>query len=116
VIFAISVYCMVSRPLTIKADSEIVAAYGSAFAALDAGKNPYDSGTIVHFAERGERELGNFNYPPLELVPYHAVAKLVGSWMVCLALWAALEAEFPRAASAPRRATELRRAGQQRSD
>jgi hypothetical protein len=39
VISAIGVDCMVSRPLTIKADSEIVAAYGSAFAALDAGKN-----------------------------------------------------------------------------
>jgi hypothetical protein len=77
---AIGVYCAVSRPLTIKKDSEIVAAYASAFAALDAGKNPYDSGTIVHFAEHGAHELGNFNYPPVELVPYYAVAKLVGRW------------------------------------
>ena len=107
VIFAVGVYCMVSRPLTIKADSEIVAAYGSAFAALDAGKNPYDSGTIVHFAERGERELGNFNYPPLELVPYYAVAKLVGCWdhrvltatllIIQLAACALLWCTFPEA-------------------
>jgi hypothetical protein len=78
--FALGLYCAVSRPLTIKKDSEIVAAYGSAFAALDAGKNPYDSGTIVHFDERGEHKLGNFNYPPAELVPYYAVAKLWGHW------------------------------------
>jgi hypothetical protein len=79
-VFAVGVYCAVSRPLTIKKDSEIVAAYASAFAALDAGKNPYDSGTIVHFAEHGAHELGNFNYPPVELMPYYAVAKLVGRW------------------------------------
>jgi hypothetical protein len=79
-IFAVGVYCMVTRPLTIQRNSEIVAAYGSAFAALDAGKNPYESGTIVHFGEHGERKLGNFNYPPAELVPYYALAKLVGRW------------------------------------
>jgi hypothetical protein len=79
-VFALGLYCAVSRPLTIKQDSEIVAAYGSAFAALDAGKNPYDSGTIVHFDEHGEHKLGNFNYPPVEIVPYYAVAKLWGRW------------------------------------
>jgi hypothetical protein len=79
-IFAAGVYCMVSRPLGIQKDSEIVAAYGSAFDALDAGKNPYDSGSIIHFDEHGEHKLGNFNYPPAELVPYYAVYRLVGRW------------------------------------
>jgi hypothetical protein len=110
-VFALGLYCAVSRPLTIKHDSEIVAAYGSAFAALDAGKNPYDSGTIVHFDERGEHKLGNFNYPPAELVPYYVVAKLWGRWdhrvltsvllavqaLACVVLWITFRKRVPSA-------------------
>jgi hypothetical protein len=73
-------YFGVQRPLTIRANSEIIAAYGSAFAALDAGQNPYTSGTIVHHDEHGQNKLGNFNYPPVELIPYYAISKLVGRW------------------------------------
>jgi hypothetical protein len=73
-------YVAIQRPLTIRADSEIVAAYGSAFAALDAGQNPYTSRSVVHFDEQGRHELGNFNYPPVELVSYYGVSKLVGRW------------------------------------
>jgi hypothetical protein len=106
-VFAAGVYVAVQRPLTIRADSEIVAAYRSAFAALDAGQSPYSSGSVVHFDEHGEHKLGNFNYPPVELVPYYAVSKLVGRWdhrvltatLVVLQLAACLllRATFPRA-------------------
>lgn len=112
-VFTLGLYCAVSRPLTIEHDSEIVAAYGSAFAALDAGQNPYDSGTIVHFDERGEHKLGNFNYPPGELLPYYAVAKLSGRWdhrvltavlvavqgLACALLWSTFRKRVPSASS-----------------
>jgi hypothetical protein len=78
--FVAGLYCCVQRPLTIKPSSEIIAAYGSAFAALDAGQNPYTSGTIVHHDEHGQDKLGNFNYPPVELLPYYGISKLVGRW------------------------------------
>jgi hypothetical protein len=79
-VFAAGLYVAIERPLTIRADSEIVAAYGSAFAALDAGQNPYTSRSVVHFDEHGQHELGNFNYPPAELVSYYGISKLVGRW------------------------------------
>lgn len=79
-VFAVGLYFCVQRPLTIGQNAEIIEAYGSAFTALDAGQNPYTSGTIVHHDEHGQRKLGNFNYPPVELVPYYAVSKLAGRW------------------------------------
>jgi hypothetical protein len=79
-VFVAGLYVAIERPLTIRAGSEIVAAYGSAFAELDAGRNPYTSGAVVHFDEQGRHELGNFNYPPVELVSYYGVSKLIGRW------------------------------------
>jgi hypothetical protein len=79
-IFCASFYFVIERPLTVKPSSEIIAAYTSAFAALDAGANPYTCGCIVHFDSQGQTRLGNFNYPPLELLPYYGVAKLLGRW------------------------------------
>jgi hypothetical protein len=79
-VFLAGLYFCVQRPLTIGKNAEIIAAYGSAFAALDAGQNPYTSGTIIHHDEHRQNKLGNFNYPPAELVPYYAISKLVGRW------------------------------------
>ncbi len=79
-VFLAGLYFCVQRPLTIDKNAEIIATYGSAFAALDAGQNPYTCGTIIHHDEHGRNKLGNFNYPPAELTPYYAVSKLVGRW------------------------------------
>jgi hypothetical protein len=60
--------------------SEIVQVYDSVFSAIRAGRNPYTTGTIFHYAEFDEPVYGNFNYPPLEIHPYHLAYKTVGVW------------------------------------
>jgi hypothetical protein len=64
----------------IRSDSEIVKTYRSVFDALEAGKNPYTSGTIYHEIEGQGPVLGNFNYPPLEIYPYYLAYKIAGTW------------------------------------
>lgn len=66
--------------LVIRSDSEIVQTYKSTFDALEAGKNPYTSGTIFHEIEGAGTVLGNFNYPPLEIYPYYLAYKIAGTW------------------------------------
>jgi hypothetical protein len=66
--------------LVIKSDSEIVKTYQSVFDALDAGKNPYTSGTIYHEIEDQGPVYGNFNYPPPEIYPYYLAYRIAGTW------------------------------------
>jgi hypothetical protein len=61
-------------------DAEIVAYYRTAFAAMDAGANPYTAGTIWHLGEGGTTVYGNFNYPPGELIPYYLAYRVAGHW------------------------------------
>jgi hypothetical protein len=68
--------------LVIKTDSEIVRAYKSVFDALDAGKNPYTSGTIYHEIEGQRPVYGNFNYPPPEIYPYYLAYRIAGTWNI----------------------------------
>lgn len=66
--------------LVIRSDSEIVKTYRSVFDALEAGKNPYTSGTIYHEIEGAGPVYGNFNYPPLEIYPYYLAYRIAGTW------------------------------------
>jgi hypothetical protein len=66
----------------VRSDSEIVRAYGTVFEALEAGRNPYTSGTIYHEIESLGPVLGNFNYPPLEIYPYYLAYKIAGAWNI----------------------------------
>ena len=60
--------------------SEMVDYYRSVFKALDSGRNPYTSGTIVHLGEDGRPVYGNFNYPPAEIAPYYLAYRVFGRW------------------------------------
>jgi len=64
----------------VRTDSEIVKTYRGVFDALDAGRNPYTSGTIYHEIEGVGPVYGNFNYPPLEIAPYYLAYRLAGTW------------------------------------
>ncbi len=64
----------------LRPDAEIVRAYGTVFEALDAGANPYASGTIYHEIESVGPVYGNFNYPPLEIYPYYLAYRIAGRW------------------------------------
>lgn len=66
----------------IRSDSEIVKVYRSVFDALEAGQNPYTSGTIYHEIEGRGPVYGNFNYSPLEIYPYYLAYKIAGTWNV----------------------------------
>jgi hypothetical protein len=66
----------------VRTDSEIVKTYRGVFDALEAGKNPYTSGTIYHEIEGVGAVYGNFNYPPLEIFPYYLAFRLAGTWNV----------------------------------
>ena len=66
--------------LVIKSDSEIVRTYRTVFDALEAGKNPYTSGTIYHEIEGRGPVFGNFNYPPPEIYPYYLAYRIAGTW------------------------------------
>lgn len=61
-------------------DSEIVRTYRTVFDALERGKNPYTAGTIFHDIEDSGPVLGNFNYPPLEILPYYLAYRIAGTW------------------------------------
>jgi hypothetical protein len=66
----------------VRTDSEIVKTYQGVFDALEAGQNPYTSGTIYHEIEGVGPVYGNFNYPPLEIYPYYLAYRLAGTWNV----------------------------------
>jgi hypothetical protein len=68
----------------IRTDSEVVKAYKSVFDALEAGRNPYTSGTIYHEIEGQGPVFGNFNYPPLEIAPYYLAYKIAGTWNIAV--------------------------------
>jgi hypothetical protein len=68
----------------IRSDSEIVRAYATVFEAIEAGQNPYTSGTIYHEIEGYGRVLGNFNYPPLEIYPYYLAYRIAGTWNIAV--------------------------------
>ncbi len=68
----------------IRSDSEIVQAYATVFEAIEAGQNPYTSGTIYHEIEGYGRVLGNFNYPPLEIYPYYLAYRIAGTWNIAV--------------------------------
>ena len=59
---------------------ELVRHYESVFKTMDAGGNPYTSGTIFHMGEGGRVVYGNFNYPPMEIYPYYLAYRLAGRW------------------------------------
>ena len=65
---------------SLRADREIVAHYRSVFAALDQGRNPYHCGTIVHLDRNDRPVLGDFNYPPMEILPYDLARRIAGGW------------------------------------
>ena len=71
-------------------DSELVHYYGSAFAAMRAGQNPYTSGTIYHRAEFKKVVYGDFNYPPMEIYPYYAAYRIAGKWDSGVLTWTML--------------------------
>ena len=66
----------------LKPDSEIVRTYGDVFDALEAGRNPYTSGTIYHEIESSGPVYGNFNYPPAEILPYYLAYRIAGTWNI----------------------------------
>jgi hypothetical protein len=66
----------------IRSDSEIIRTYRTVFDALEAGKNPYTAGTIYHEIESRGPALGNFNYPPLEILPYYLAYRIAGTWNI----------------------------------
>ncbi|HVP91532.1 MAG TPA: hypothetical protein VMS75_09975 [Terriglobales bacterium] len=59
---------------------ELVRHYESVFKTIDAGGNPYTSGTVFHMGEGGRVVYGNFNYPPMEIYPYYLAYRLAGTW------------------------------------
>lgn len=61
-------------------NSEVVLVYADVFKALEDGNNPYQGNHIYHRIEGGEVVYGNFNYLPLEIIPYYAAYSLVGTW------------------------------------
>ncbi len=65
---------------SIDPEAEIVGFYRSAFETIDAGGNPYTSGTIFHRGEDGAAVYGNFNYPPAEIYPYYLAYRIAGRW------------------------------------
>ncbi len=67
---------------TISPRIELIPHYQGVFDALDSGKNPYTSGTIVHYPEGYKAVFGNFNYPPLEIYPYYLAYKIAGAWNI----------------------------------
>ena len=64
----------------LRPDPEIVRAYGTVFETLEAGRNPYTSGTIYHEIESVGPVFGDFNYPPLEIYPYYLAYRIAGAW------------------------------------
>jgi len=68
--------------VVLKPDSEIVRTYGTVFEALENGRNPYTSGTIYHEIEGLGPAYGNFNYPPVEILPYYLVYRIAGGWNI----------------------------------
>ena len=65
---------------SIDPEAEIVGAYRSVFETIEAGGNPYTSGTIFHRGEDGAPVYGNFNYPPAEIYPYYLAYLIAGRW------------------------------------
>jgi len=65
---------------SIDPESEIVVSYRSVFETIEAGRNPYTSGTIFHRGEDGAPVYGNFNYPPAEIYPYYLAYRIAGRW------------------------------------
>jgi len=61
-------------------NSEVVQVYDSVFSTIRDGRNPYTAGMIYHKAEFQKTVYGNFNYPPMEIHPYHLAATLAGAW------------------------------------
>ncbi len=66
--------------LTSDFNLELVRHYESVLKTIDAGGNPYTSGTIFHMGEGGRVVYGNFNYPPMEIYPYYLAYRLAGTW------------------------------------
>lgn len=66
----------------LRPDSEIVRTYGTVFEALESGRNPYTSGTIYHEIEGVGPAYGNFNYPPVEILPYYLAYRIAGGWNI----------------------------------
>ncbi|MFQ5977946.1 MAG: hypothetical protein ACE5OZ_07455 [Candidatus Heimdallarchaeota archaeon] len=61
-------------------NAEVVLVYADVFKALENGNNPYQGNHIYHRIEGGEAVYGNFNYLPLEIIPYYAAYSLAGTW------------------------------------
>jgi hypothetical protein len=78
-IAAAGIAAAAARGADLDPDAEVVRTYGSLFAAIAAGRNPYTCECIVHLTPAGPR-LGDFNYPPAEIWPYQAVQALLGDW------------------------------------
>ena len=66
--------------LTPDFNTELVRYYDGVLKTIDAGGNPYTSGTIYHAGEGGTTVYGNFNYPPAEIYPYYLAYRLAGTW------------------------------------
>ena len=75
-----------SEFVTINPDAEIIHHYQNVFDDLRNGRNPYTSGLIIHRAEFLRPVYGNFNYPPLEILPYYTAYRLTGTWDVTIFL------------------------------
>ncbi|MFN8121205.1 MAG: hypothetical protein U0237_02115 [Thermoleophilia bacterium] len=71
------------RALTLDPGAEVVGTYRTLFEALDAGRNPYTCGCVLHVTDGGVR-FGDFNYPPMELWPYRALEAVTGHWDVAV--------------------------------
>jgi len=65
---------------SLRPDREIISHYRSVFVALDQGRNPYHCGTIVHLDRDDRAVMGNFNYPPMEILPYDLARRVAGGW------------------------------------
>jgi len=61
-------------------NAEVVLVYADVFEVLDKGGNPYQGNQIYHRVENGEVVYGDFNYLPLEIIPYYAAYSLTGTW------------------------------------
>jgi hypothetical protein len=79
VVAAAGIGAAAARGVGLDPDAEVVRTYGSLFAAIADGRNPYTCECIVHLTPVGTR-LGDFNYPPAEIWPYLAVQGVVSDW------------------------------------
>ncbi|MHA2497443.1 MAG: hypothetical protein ACXAEI_18375 [Candidatus Hodarchaeales archaeon] len=82
-------------------NAEVILVYADVFEALEEGKNPYNGNHIYHRVEGGEVIYGDFNYLPLEIIPYYVAYCLTGTWnatilvvtnlflnsLACIILW-----------------------------